>query len=173
MAEPKACQTPSAAVAPSSSIPAKAPQLGTPFKAERCPREPGSSCGPWVGPLTAPPAAPYTGWRDPLKGWKEGAGSWQQPPAKGTRRLGVGLSRGTQRAEWQRCHGTQGWLRFSTSRLSCLRAGSCSQGPTPWLGSAVGAPAHCRILGRSSALLGGSAAGSCDYGIRGISDFLG
>lgn len=80
MAKPEACQTPSAAVAPSSSIPAKAPQLGTPFKAERCPREPGFSCGPWVGPITAPPAAPYTGWRNPLKGWLLAAAPRQGDP---------------------------------------------------------------------------------------------
>lgn len=100
MAKPKACQTPNAEMTPISSNPANKPELERPFKAERCPREPGSFCGAWVGPVTAPlqvclqpPAAAQACWRveghppppqpPVLKGRKEGAGFWQRPSAKG------------------------------------------------------------------------------------------
>ena len=94
MAKPKACQTPNAKMTPISSNPANKPELERPCQAERCARELGSLCSPWVGAVAAPlqvwlqpPAAARACWRvDGLpvpEGGKEGAGFWQQPPAKG------------------------------------------------------------------------------------------
>lgn len=113
MAKPKACQTPNAEMTPISSNPANKPELERPFKAERCPGEPGSFCGPWVGPVTAPLRVGLqqegAGGTPPCRReGRRGLASGSSPRASvRTRRLAARLSRGARRAERQRCRGQE------------------------------------------------------------------
>lgn len=154
MAKPKACQTPNAEMTPISSNPANKPELERPFKAERCPGEPGSFCGPWVGPVTAPLRVGLqqegAGGTPPVpKGRQEGAGVRQQPPGERADPAACCTlePRGTEsraaEVPWAGAAGlSRGWVRFCTSRVSCWRVGSCGGGRSPSLGSAVGTPNH-------------------------------